>query len=106
MKMEPAKSFVVDKSLRGLSHALRHPETWPAHFDEWDFMIPNKCAMGLAYKLGMADAPCGTAMMEAFNISYRAASEIFHRGYISRLYDTITPADVADRIDAHLARAA
>jgi hypothetical protein len=106
MKMEPVKSFVAeaDEPLRRLSHALRHPETWPDDFGEWDFHIPNKCAMGLACKLGMADKPYGTAMMAAFDISYSTVVDIFHRGYIDPKYGTTTPTEIADRIDASLAR--
>ena len=100
MKMEPEKSFIPGKSLRGLSYALRHPETWPQGF-EWKFVNCNRCAMGLAVELMMVDRPTPGAMIAAFGIPEREAVEIFCMG---NLFVAITATDVADRIDEYLAK--
>ena len=98
MKMDP-KSFVPSKSLRGLSYALRHPETWPMGF-KWKFADCHRCAMGLAVELAMADRPTPAAMARAFVMSDREAKIIFCVGQ----FGVITADDVADRIDAYLSR--
>lgn len=103
MKTEPTQSFLAGKSLRDLGYALRHPETWPPGF-EWEFLDCNKCAMGLAYQLGMATKPWGPAMVKAFGIPEREAVKIFCTGYLCQQFGVITAVDVANRIDAYLAR--
>jgi hypothetical protein len=103
MKME---SFVVDKSLSGLSYALRHPETWPPGF-EFDYIHDKTCAMGLAYRVGMIDEPHAEAMMRAFGIRRHCdAFTMFCSGYGCTRKSEITADMVADRIDAYLARSA
>ena len=74
MKMDP-NSFVAAKSLRGLSYALRHPETWPPGF-RWKFFDCNRCATGLAVELMMADRPTPAAMARAFEMSDREARHL------------------------------
>lgn len=44
------KTIESKPSLRGLSYALRHPETWPAGF-EFDYGDCKRCAIGLIFKL-------------------------------------------------------
>jgi hypothetical protein len=100
MKMEPAKSFVVDKTLRGLSYALRHPETWPPGF-AFDYRRCKTCAMGLAFEMGMIAEAIWPVAMAVFDLPYDATISIFCAGY-----DNPTASEVADRIDAYLARSA
>jgi hypothetical protein len=100
MKMEPAESFVVDQPLRRLRDALRHPETWPPGF-EFDYRRCATCAIGLAHELGMLAEMSGPAVMKAFGLPYAAQIAIFSAGY-----DNPSADDVADRIDAYLARSA
>ena len=102
MKMEPAKSFVAGKSLRGLSYALRHPETWPTGF-KWKFVDCHRCAMGLAAELAMVERPTPAAMARAFVMSDREADKIFC-GYSARHCGVITADEVADRIDDYLSQ--
>lgn len=99
MKMEPAESFVVDRSLRGLSHALRHPATWPHGF-AFDYRWEKFCAVGLAYRLGMILAPIGFTAMDAFGLSSDEARSLFYADDEA----PTTPEAIADRIDAYLAR--
>ena len=106
MKTEPARFFEVEKSLKGLGYALRHPETWPPDFGPWRFLDCDRCAMGLAHKLGMAAVPTGAGMAEAFGLPKSDAAEIFCTGYLSEEYGVTTPVDIADRIDAYLSRQA
>lgn len=107
-------------SLQALSHALRHPETWPAGF-EWDFNNCDTCAMELAHRL-WDDIPetlrndGALVMARNFQMPYRDAANIFMgdgdwvpsvgtgSGRMVADLDAVTPAMVADQIDAYLAR--
>jgi hypothetical protein len=60
--------------------------------------------MGLAYRLGMIEEPHAQAAMEAFGIRHCDALTMFFSGYGCARKSDVTPAMVADRIDAHLAR--
>lgn len=97
LKTEPAKSFVADKSLRGLGYALRHPETWPP-----DFVFNSRkcetCMMGLAHGLGMIAEVSLAATMSAFKLTYDETIAI-SCGYLNP-----SAADIADRIDAYYLR--
>ena len=97
MKMEPAEAFVVDQPLRQLSHALRHPETWPPGF-VFNYRRSKTCAIGLAHELGMLPSPGWLAAKKAFGLPYDATIAIFCSGYTNP-----SAADVADRIDAYFA---
>ena len=65
-------------TLRDLSFALRHPETWPKDFD-WNYSDCNRCAMGLAHRMWPKQVPEPTtgAMVDAFGIPVSKASDIF-----------------------------
>jgi hypothetical protein len=90
MKMEPAKSFEAEQlfvnldklSLRGLSYALRHPETWPKGF-VWNYNNCDNCAMGLAHKLWHQvqfhpHPNVGSSLMaREFSIPFAQAKNIF-----------------------------
>ncbi len=104
MKMESAQAFKTE-SLKALSHALRHRETWPPGFTTWDYHDCDTCAIGLAHKLGMIEEASGRAMMNAFGLSVGEASRLFCEGF-GRLAaaspEQITPEQIANRIDALL----
>src|SRR5271168_2864293 len=115
MKMYPAQMFVAEQpidlsraSLRGLSYALRHRETWPADFKKWYYGRCETCAMGLASalwpRIGLHNYPHN--MVGIFEINEDEADELFcsDYGYANRRY--IAPEMVANRIDAVLARRA
>ena len=92
-----------------LIEALRAP--MPAGF-AWRFSnlhVPAKCgaagcAVGLAYEIGLVDAPCCYKVADAIGLDRRQARKIFMpflttRRYGTRSYGNITPAMVADKIE-------
>lgn len=95
-------------SLRSLSFALRHPETWPEGF-VWDYSLCTKCAAGLAMRLwvNMEQTRSGSMIgfwaAREFSIPMEPANRIFRRlGHINLCDDKdITPIHVADAIDAY-----
>jgi len=131
---ETERLFSLDKpSLHALSYALRHPDTWPAHFS-WNFKHCNSCAMGLAHSLWgqipehqkSRDTNGGASKMaKAFGMPFSEAKSIFFaiggkwypiieetkghlwwkKTYRKIDHENITPEMVADQIDAYLAKA-
>lgn len=113
-------SIDTKPSLQALSHALRHPETWPPGFI-WDFNNCDTCAMELAHRLwesvpGIETASLGVlTMCSVFRMAYEDAANIFMGdgnwvpgvkigGYTQADLDAVTSEMVADQIDAYLAR--
>jgi len=103
-----SKRQVVDSkpSLRTLAYVLRNRELWPAGF-EWDYRACGTCALGVANRLwGITNT---SDELEAyFGLSVREAEHIFiNDALLGRrvLGGDVTPAQVADLIDAHLAAA-
>lgn len=112
--------FSLDKpSLKGLSYALRHPETWPEGF-YWDFNDCEQCAMGLAHQLwnfiefkndDNDNDRAVSAMARKFAMPYKTADEIFmgsgnwNKDFLGREkpFGSITPEQIADQIDKYLA---
>jgi hypothetical protein len=102
----------LDKpSLAALSFALRHPETWPEGF-VWDYGNCETCAMGLANRLWggilnkepyAGESAC--RMASVFGIRQEKAFEIFIFAPANRQLRLrgVTPTQIADLIDAHLA---
>ena len=88
-------------TLRDLSFALRHPDTWPKDFD-WNYSDCHKCAMGLSYRLWpqQIKEPTTQAMVDGFGMNVTVASEIFTAAgrHASSIKD-VTPAIIADMID-------
>ena len=82
-------------TLKNLSYALRHRETWPAGF-EWNYQDCYKCAMGLAHRMWpqQVAAPSSDVMAETFGMNPFDASMVFlHAGAPA------TPEQIADKID-------
>lgn len=105
--------------------ALRDPTTWPPNF-KWQFSICNSCAMGLLMTILKIDMPephgYGTDTFmhrtaELLGLDIYDTSEVFgqpawcpkiisyaphkhNRDEVSRAYDAVTPALVADRLEA------
>lgn len=106
-------------SLAGLSYVLRHPEIWPDGF-EWNYGNCRTCAMGIAHRLWtlVPDLFFVTpdiwirATAAKFVLAGEDASRIF--GWAGGSRDTqpigfsqlVTPTDIADLIDAYLAKQA
>jgi len=88
-------------TLRDLSFALRHPDTWPKDFD-WNYADCNRCAMGLAHRMWPKQVPEPTtnAMMDAFGMNASQASDIFTgAGRQSYTNLGVRPTRIADLID-------
>lgn len=110
-------------SLTLLSEILRagpeHP-LWPRGF-VWDYNSCSRCAMGLAWQIwsNLEWRPiCSEDMAEAFGMDRTAAHDIFLNAYSvlamamppvgevptdEALWQSVTPAHVADAIDRYLA---
>jgi hypothetical protein len=92
-----------------LSDILRDESRWPPGF-VWDYSYCGRCAMGLAarlwlgYQTGLIDAPAvaARAMADAFHMPVKAAYAIFTNLKFPN-YESVSPGDVADAIDAYLA---
>ncbi len=102
-----------EPSLAALSFALRHTETWPDGFG-WDYGNCETCAMGLAHKFWggilnkerhARESVC--RMASVFGIRQEKALEIFVFAPANRQLRLrgVTPTQIADLIDAHLASA-
>lgn len=95
-----------EPSLAGLSWMLRHKEAWPEGF-VWDYRNCASCAIGLSDKLWdfLARGSALYQMANVFRMGYLDTGAIFfdlaERLKVKR--SAITPEDVADAIDAHLA---
>lgn len=100
-------------TLADLSWRLRNPDTWPADF-VWHYAICNTCAMGLAWQLsGGGKAPFrNMAADTALKLTLAALADgedaepvrgIFLFLHVGRR-QPVTPDDVADAIDSHLAQ--
>ena len=114
MKMEFVKSFeernpLVDlskPSIAALSYALRHRETWPKDF-KWNFFCCTTCAMGLAARLWTQLRPFHENIGANLGVSISAA----HRIFVQAAWEwggptdspDVSPEDIADLLDAHLA---
>ena len=89
-------------TLRDLSFALRHPDTWPKGF-EWNYSDCHKCAMGLAFTMWpqQIKEPTTQAMVDGFGIPVTSASEIFTGAgrHATGSIKGVTPAIIADLID-------
>lgn len=120
-KIHPDIQALVDlskPSLQTLSFILRNKEFWPKDF-EWDFENFNQCAMGLLAQifhkgnypsertLAMLDFKGEDlnerilAMMD-FNLSYSQVHALFETPGPNEDWK-LSPAVIADRIDAFLA---
>jgi len=91
-------------SLRALSFALRNEETWPEHFDQWDYRFCDTCAVGLALAMWpqFMSRINSEHVSGIFGISVEDSVRIFGRAHKVLHCDIcdIKPADVADLIDA------
>lgn len=122
--------FSIEPSLSMLSHFLRDKDLWPKGFI-WDYSNCTTCAMGLAVEmfnltLGNDEMGCPFpaqtylhAMLETFGLKENEARKIFTQlgsperginflwrdiGEVIRNHKQITPEQVADAIDAYLAK--
>lgn len=109
-------------SLVALSYSLRHPETWPQDF-VWDYSSCATCAVGLALRLWPETLVLPdtqrmqiTWIAREMALPWREAEMIFFElapiqtarvGWFKSVesfnFDAVTPDDVADAIDRHLA---
>ena len=106
MKHQSPASIIArsEPSLAALSHALRHPETWPEGF-EWDYRRVDRCALGLADRLW----PDGRKLLA--HLSYATARRIFCDAKPSAWpwffrWSRVTPSRVADLLDEEMANVA
>lgn len=94
-------------SLRALADLLRHPEDWPERFGPWDYSDCRTCAMGLAFRMKWVRQPYDHFMGEGFHLNRSDATAIFrhlHQRRADYCMSNVTPEDVADAIDKHLAK--
>ena len=105
MKHQSPASIIArsEPSVAALSHALRHPETWPEGF-EWDYRRVECCAMGLARRLWPGPR------IPLLGLSQAAARRIFcdakpsGGGFFPA--SRVTPSLVADLLDEEMANVA
>ena len=90
---------------RELSFILRNRELWPKGF-EWDYTRCETCAVGLAFRLGMATENNTSAMKVPFNMSVEETYKIFIEAAAHFLVaaSDITPEHIADLLDAYADR--
>lgn len=105
----PLDGTELKPSLQMLSTVLRDRSLWPKDF-EWNYAHCTCCAMGLLYRLMNKEMPDGfeleNQIKEILNIDYRGLS-MFIGTYHYRISPTlVTPGDVADEIDAYIAKTA
>ena len=102
---QPAENL-HQHTVRELSFILRNRALWPEGF-EWDYTDCRSCAMGLAFRLGMASLSSSWSMATAFNMSVGVADKIFILANaffpVARMSD-ITPEHIADLLDAYADR--
>lgn len=95
-------------SLRALSYALKHPETWPEGF-HFHYSSSYACAVGLAISMWWTGDTCSRdSIMEKFGISLIVASNLFYKVHAHHSRDKIprngevTSKEVAYVIDKYL----
>ena len=102
-----AAPAVTTPSLATLSAILRDRTRWPADF-RWDYGRCDMCALGMAWRLGFATHPLPSKVMPAFGLSIEDddAFNLFVGvgSDLGKHQCDVTPEDVADAIDTHLAR--
>ena len=105
--------FHDEPTLRGLSYALRHRETWPIGF-AWQYEDCTSCAMGLAVDL-IQPVPRpryvydhGMFVRAQFCLGWTAYEAIFESLNETHAIHRrqVTPEHVADAIDRYLATTA
>lgn len=101
MPFDPTPPDLSFPSLPNLAYALRHKETWPKNFPEWDYAWWGCCAATLAGCLWGFEANWLLPKQIATKVGRTREHETYAQW--RKRTAAVTPEHVADAIDRYLA---